>query len=185
MVTVLDASSDPAVMPGDFMSMDPGTGTMAPIESFGAMAVEFMDANDQPLNLDSGGTATIKIPLAERRDPGTAPPSMPLYYWSDSMSSWVEEGVAILQQDAGGQWAYVGSIGHFSTWNADVPYGTVIIEGCVIDNDRDAGCLCPGDRHWKRLHRELQRHNRPGWTVRGSRPARFGSAHFRHIGFAQ
>ena len=137
MVTVLDASSDPSVMPGDFMSMDPGTETMAPIESFGAMTIEFMDGNEQPLNLGNGRTATIKIPLAERRDPGTAPPSMPLYYWSDAMSSWVEEGDAILQQDANGQWAYVGNINHFSTWNADIPYDTVVIEGCVTDIDRN------------------------------------------------
>ena len=134
MVTVLDASSDSAVMPGDFMSLDADTGASAPIESFGAMNVEFMDRNGESLDLRNGREAMVKIPLAERRDPNTAPSSMPLYYWSDAMASWIEEGEARLQQ-VDGKWAYVGSVKHFSTWNADKIYETVRIKGCVNDID--------------------------------------------------
>lgn len=135
MVTVLDASSDTAVMPGDFMSLDPDTGASAPIESFGAMTIEFMDEDGEPLNLGNGGTAAVKIPLPERRDPNTAPPSMPLFYWSDAMASWIEEGEARLEEVENGQWAYVGSVSHFSTWNADKVYETVRIQGCCNDID--------------------------------------------------
>ena len=139
MVTVLDASSDSAVMPGDFMSLDADTGASAPIESFGAMNVEFLDRNGESLNLRNGREAMVKIPLAERRDPNTAPSSMPLYYWSDAMASWIEEGEARLQQ-VDGKWAYVGSVKHFSTWNADKIYETVRIKGCVNDiNGSPAG----------------------------------------------
>ena len=135
MITVLDASSDPAVMPGDFMSLDADMETSAPIESFGAMNVEFMDENGEPLNLGNGREAMVMIPLAERRDPRNAPRSMPLFYWSDAMGSWIEEGEATLQQDENGQWAYVGSVNHFSTWNADIIYETVQLGGCVEDID--------------------------------------------------
>jgi len=55
-VTVLDASKDPSVMPGDLESYNADTGEGEPIESFGAMNVEFTGANGNRLNLESGET---------------------------------------------------------------------------------------------------------------------------------
>ena len=63
MVTVLDASKDPSVMPGDLESYNADTGEADPIESFGAMNVEFTGGNGNRLNLASGKQADISIPL--------------------------------------------------------------------------------------------------------------------------
>ena len=135
MVTNLDASSDPAVMPGDFMSAAGTTGASGPIESFGAMNMMFRDANGEPLNLSSGQEASVSIPLAGRRDPQGAPETMPLFYWSDERGQWIEEGEAVLEEVTPGKWAYVGTVRHFSTWNADKRYETIWLRGCVKDGD--------------------------------------------------
>ena len=133
MATVLDASSDPSVMPGDFMSLAAGTGAPEPIESFGAMNVSFMAGNGESLNLGPGQEASVSIPLASMKDPTTAPATMPLFYWSDEKGHWIEEGTATLEEVSPGKWAYVGSVSHFTTWNADVPYEVMRIRGCVED----------------------------------------------------
>ena len=134
-VTVLDASKDPSVMPGDLEAYNEDTGEGEPIESFGAMNVEFTGANGNRLNLASGKQASISIPLASGRRPEDSPKSIPLYYWSDARGYWVEEGEAVLKRTADGKWAYTGSVGHFSTWNADVLYESITMKGCVQDQN--------------------------------------------------
>ena len=135
MVTVLDASSDPSVMPGDFLALNEATGASEPIESFGAMNVRFVDENGEPLNLKSGQEASLSIPLAQAKDPGDAPATIPMFYWSDELGHWVEEGSARLEQVSPGRWAYVGGVDHFTTWNADKRYESIWIRGCVVDSD--------------------------------------------------
>ena len=132
-VTVLDASKDPSVMPGDMEQWNADTGEAEPIESFGAMNVEFTSGNGNRLNLASGKQARISIPLASGRRPEDAPKTIPLYYWSDATGYWVEEGEAVMERTADGKWAYTGSVGHFSTWNADVLYESITMKGCVQD----------------------------------------------------
>ena len=135
MVTVLDASKDPSVMPGDLESYNADTGEGEPIESFGAMNVEFTGTNGNRLNLESGKQANISIPLASGRRPEDSPKSIPLYYWSDATGYWVEEGEAVLERTADGKWAYTGNVGHFSTWNADALYESITMKGCVQDQN--------------------------------------------------
>ncbi len=135
MVTVLDASKDPSVMPGDLEQWNADTGEAEPIESFGAMNVEFTGANGNRLNLASGKQASISIPLSSGRRPEDSPKTIPLYYWSDATGYWVEEGEAVLERTADGKWAYTGSVGHFSTWNADVLYESITMKGCVQDQN--------------------------------------------------
>lgn len=135
MVTVLDASKDPSVMPGDLEQWNTDTGEAEPIESFGAMNVEFAGANGNRLNLASGKQASISIPLASGRRPEDSPKTIPLYYWSDATGYWVEEGEAVLKRTSDGKWAYTGSVGHFSTWNADALYESITMKGCVQDQN--------------------------------------------------
>ena len=132
-VTVLDVSKDPSVMPGDLEQWNADTGEAEPIESFGAMNVEFTGGNGNRLNLANGKQANISIPLASGRRPEDAPKTIPLYYWSDATGYWVEEGTAVLERTSDGKWAYTGSVGHFSTWNADVLYESITMKGCVQD----------------------------------------------------
>ncbi len=132
-VAVLDPSQDPSLMPGDFQTWDTGSQTAAPIESYGAVSVDLRADNGVPLQLAGANIAALSIPLANGRSPQDAPPTMPLYYWSEELGYWIEEGEARLEQVSGGNWAYVGAVGHFSTWNADAIYESVSLTGCVND----------------------------------------------------
>ncbi|NKF23672.1 carboxypeptidase regulatory-like domain-containing protein [Solimonas marina] len=133
-VTVIDPSADASVMPGDYQTVDTAGGGVQQIESFGALDASFTDADGQALQLADGASATLRIPLAASVDPGSAAATIPLYYFDESSGYWVEEGTATLTQtDAG--WAYVGTVSHFTTWNADQVYNTVNISGCVQDAD--------------------------------------------------
>ena len=136
-VAVLDPSQDPAVMPGDFLRLDADTQTSTPIESYGAVNVALAAENGAPLQLGGGDAAQVTIPLAAGRSPREAPPTMPLYYWSEEQGYWIEEGEARLEEVSQGNWAYVGTVGHFSTWNADIVYEAISISGCVVDGDGD------------------------------------------------
>ena len=134
-ITVLDPSRNPTVMPGDFVSWDAFTQAEAPIESYGAMNVVLKAENGQALQLGNAEQAEVAIPLAAGRMPGKAPPSMPLFFWSNELGYWVEEGEARLDEVSPGKWAYVGAVDHFTTWNADAPFESVRISGCVEDSD--------------------------------------------------
>ncbi len=136
-VAVLDPSRDPSLMPGDFQSWNTGSQTAAPIESYGAVSVDLRADNGERLQLAAGDVAQLSIPLAAGRSPQDAPPAMPLYYWSGEPGYWIEEGEARLAEVSPGNWAYVGAVGHFSTWNADVIYESVSITGCVLDGNGD------------------------------------------------
>lgn len=136
-VAVLDPSRDPNVMPGDFLRWEAESQTPEPIESYGAVDVSLASQSGEPLQLGSGSLAEVSIPLAAGRDPQQAPPTMPLYYWSADQGYWIEEGNARLAEVSPGNWAYVGAVGHFSAWNADVAYESVSISGCVLDGNGD------------------------------------------------
>jgi len=127
-LTPIDPSLNIGLMPGD-MIVSGGD----PIASYGAMTVEFKDASGNALNLAEGESATIRIPVSTR---GTVPPaSIPLYYYDTVEGVWVAEGTATLSADAT---YYEGTVGHFSTWNADYLYDTVLVKGCVQDADTSA-----------------------------------------------
>lgn len=128
-ITPIDPSADTTLMPGGYRT---ATGA---IESFGALQVELSDADGSRLNLASGQTAVIRIP-AVKADGRTLPSSIPLFHFNESTGLWVQEGSATLVSDAGtGAPMYVGTVSHFSTWNADQAYDTVVVKGCVRNQD--------------------------------------------------
>jgi hypothetical protein len=131
-ITAIDPSSDTSVMPGNYQTLDSVTGTVRQIESFGALSIRFMDANGQKLQLANGTAATISIPLAAGIVAANAPTSIPLFYFNDSTGYWTQEGTANLQF-INGSYFYVGQVGHFTVWNADRIYETVLVQGCVKD----------------------------------------------------
>ncbi|RQP22426.1 carboxypeptidase-like regulatory domain-containing protein [Piscinibacter terrae] len=129
-ITLLDASQATGVMPGDYLASN-GNATQ-PIESNGAIQVEFSDADGSKLQLASGQTATIRIP-AVKRGLSTLPATIALYYLDETSGLWVQDGSATLQGTAPSQY-YEGTVTHFTAWNADKPYDTVYINGCVQDS---------------------------------------------------
>mgnify|MGYP006193669907 CR=1 FL=1 len=114
-LTPVDPSADPLRMPGLMVDADSGT----PIESLGALGIEFTDASGAPLNLASGQTAVIRIPATPA--PGaTLPASFPLYHLNETTGLWEREGTATLHTDpVSGDAYYEATVSHFSWWNAD------------------------------------------------------------------
>ncbi len=131
-VTIIDPSVDPDLMPGNFETIDTANNQVSQIESFGAVSVTFSDSEGNNYNLATGQTATIRIPLAS--DANSAPDTIPLYYFDEDSGYWIEEGTASLVTDDGAPY-YLGSVEHFTTWNADQIYQSVQITGCVEDSD--------------------------------------------------
>lgn len=129
-MTIIDASEVTGVMPGSFQ-----TGTAAapqPIESNGALQVEFTDADGSKLQLASGQTATIRIPAVSRGG-AALPTTIPLFYLDETTALWVQEGSATLQGTAPAQY-YEGTVTHFTTWNGDRIIETVYVNGCLQES---------------------------------------------------
>ncbi len=101
------------------------------IVSYGAMSVEFTDSQGNALNIKTGSTATIRIPVPTASQ-ATAPATIPLWYFDTSTSLWKEEGTATLSGDKS---YYSGTVSHFSTWNADVPEEVATVTGTVVYSD--------------------------------------------------
>jgi hypothetical protein len=132
-LTSIDPRSAPDSMPGDFTT---GTdqGSEQSIESFGAMNVQIYDESGDTLDLDGSNDSTVRIPVPEN---STNPPTtIPLWYYDDAAGRWVEEGTATLV-GVSPNWYYEGTVGHFSTWNADKVYDRVRVTGSVLDNVGD------------------------------------------------
>ncbi|CAM3687558.1 YfaP family protein [Rheinheimera salexigens] len=131
-ITNIDASSDPAIMPGYYLAIDPDSGEEMVFESFGALNAVFSDSNNNPLQLAEGSKAQIRIPLAAR---GVNPPAtIPLIHFNEQTGIWDVEGEAQLISDDQNRKYYAGEVTHFSTWNADYLFESVNISGCAIDN---------------------------------------------------
>jgi hypothetical protein len=135
-LTPINPAADSAVMPGDFTTTT--AGVAAPIESFGALNVQLTDSAGVALNLRTGQSATVRIPMASRN--GTVPATIPLYYFDNATGRWLQEGTATLV-GTGATAYYEGTVTHFSTWNADQVYNTVRVLGCVAT---DAGVRVAG-----------------------------------------
>jgi hypothetical protein len=104
--------------------------------SEGAIRVELTGEDNQELQLGSE-KATIIVPAA---DGNNAPDTIPLWYYNDKAKNgedlmWVEEGFATLSQDENSDtgYAYVGEVGHFTTWNCDYAYQSACTTGTVVD----------------------------------------------------
>ena len=135
-LTIIDPSVDPELMPGNFETLDTDTGEAGQIESFGAVSVTFEDEDGNSYNLNSGETATVRIPLASGTSSSSAPDTIPLYYFDEETGYWVEEGTATLVTNDGETY-YEGTVSHFTTWNADYLYDSIQINGCVEDSNGD------------------------------------------------
>lgn len=114
--TYLDptATGMPAQMPGDLrgISLDNKETGM---RSFGMMVVELEGDGGQKLQIASGKHATVIMQIPASLT-GSAPSTIPLWYFNDSTGKWMEEGKANAQGNI-----YVGQVGHFSWWNCDIP----------------------------------------------------------------
>ena len=126
-LTPINPAQDVTAMPGYYRVALAGGGVVQ-MESWGALNVTLTDATGRRLNLGSGKTATLRIPVATRS--AELPPSIPLFYFDESSGLWVQQGSATLHGTGAGAY-YEGSVSHFSYWNADRLLETVYVNGCV------------------------------------------------------
>jgi uncharacterized protein (TIGR02145 family) len=113
-------------MPGMLMGLMDGESRL--MLSYGMIGVEISDAQGQTVQLASGSSATVRIPvmLTQQSD---APPTIPLWWFDEDLGYWVMEGEAQLDGNE-----YVGQVEHFSWWNCDVPVDFVFLEGVLSED---------------------------------------------------
>jgi len=114
-------------MPGnDFMAIN-SDGQEQFLVSYGAISAELTGQNGEILQLTEGKQATLKMPVPENTS--EIPNQIPMWYFDEEQSIWIEEGVATLNGEE-----YIAQVSHFSWWNCDVPQTpNTYIEGYVVD----------------------------------------------------
>jgi len=103
-----------AQMPGMLYAQNTD-GAERMLQTLGMLAVELRGNNGEDLNLATGSTSEIKIPV-DASLMGIAPTTIPLWYFDEVNGYWKEEGQATLLGNM-----YVGTVSHFSFWNCDIP----------------------------------------------------------------
>lgn len=111
-------------MPGDLVGVNTSNDLMA-LESYGMIAVELLSDNGQLLNIKEGHEATITLDVPSSLE-GSAPASIPLWFFDEENGLWIEEGEATLTNGE-----YVGNVSHFTFWNCDYPYDLITLSGAV------------------------------------------------------
>lgn len=118
-VSVQFATLNPArrALPGDYRAV---TTSNQPVEmlSYGALYAQFRDGAGRPLNLRSGSTAEIRVPVPVEQQ-SSAKSSIAVWSYDESRGLWVEEDKATLQSTPQGP-MYVAKTRHFSSINMDV-----------------------------------------------------------------
>ena len=123
---IIDPNIDINLMPGEMTTIDENGNTKS-IESFGAFSATFTGVNGELLNLAPNKSVDIRIPVSGNNPP----PIIPLYYFDSISGLWIKDGEATLSSD---NKFYEGSVTHFTTWNADIIYDSVTINGCVLND---------------------------------------------------
>jgi hypothetical protein len=113
-------------MPGDARGVDKD-GNLAFVRSFGALAVELTGGAGQLLQIATGKTATITIPIPATMN-GTAPSSLPLWSFDETGGLWKQEGTASKNGNV-----YTGEVSHFSFWDGAIGLPLVNLTTQIVD----------------------------------------------------
>lgn len=117
------AADLPQIMPGSLEGTDEENQRVL-LQSYGMLAVELESSNGEALNLGNGGEATLTFPVPGEII-GSAPATIPLWYFDEVEGLWKEEGSAQLIGNE-----YIGNVSHFSFWNCDAPFPVIELSGC-------------------------------------------------------
>jgi hypothetical protein len=133
-VTVVGAYLDPtdpklaSIMPGNLTGLTTNNEQKL-LQTFGMIGIELEGSAGEKLNIASGKTATLTMPIPASLQ-ASAPATIPLWYFDETKGIWVEEGSATKQGSN-----YVGTVSHFSFWNCDVPNNFVNLKMTVKTQD--------------------------------------------------
>lgn len=114
-------------IPGGDLSALRTDNTPVVLYSYGMVDVEMTTPAGDKLQLKTGKTSKLKFPIAASQL-AAAPATIPLWHFDEGTGVWKEEGTATKTGNA-----YVGTVGHFSTWNVDVPVKTALVKGKLTD----------------------------------------------------
>ena len=119
-----------SIMPGDLRALNTA-GALQQLKTFGMAAVELTGSAGELLQIATGKKATLTFPLPTALA-GTAPASIPLWSFDETLGLWKEEGSATKTGNT-----YVGEVSHFSFWNCDVPNDYVQFSCTVVNANGD------------------------------------------------
>ena len=134
MITTFDPSDEieANAFPGEYLGVLAQNQTVAPIKSFGFMDISVTTPTGNKLNLASGKSATVAIPVPASMQPDAINlGACPLWYFDLATGTWKEEGSGTYDADIG---CFVGNVTHFSTWNYDILYPSGYVSGRVVDS---------------------------------------------------
>lgn len=113
-------------MPGTLLAIDKNNYSKI-LETFGMIHVELTGSSGQELNIASGHTAEIRIPI-DPSQTAIASSSIPLWYFDENDGMWKEEGTAAKTGNT-----YIGKVSHFSWWNLDHPFDYCYLSTSIIN----------------------------------------------------
>lgn len=115
------------LIPGGDLRAYSSQGVDVQLYSYGMLNVELKDDAGNYLQLADGKKATLTMPVPASMT-GTAPSTIPLWYFDENKGVWIEEGSALLKNGS-----YEGTVSHFTPWNCDQLGGRAIIKGKFKD----------------------------------------------------
>jgi hypothetical protein len=111
-------------VPGSFAGNDRNNKTVF-LTSYGMVAVELQSTAGERLQVKTGSTVTLTLPIASSMQ-SSAPATIPLWYIDEKTGLWKEEGIATRQGNN-----YVGTVSHFSFWNCDTGISGVTLSATL------------------------------------------------------
>jgi hypothetical protein len=126
----LDAA-DPNVfykMPGNLIGTRTD-GSTSGMETYGMVNVELRGSEGQELQIASGHTANLSLPIAPNQL-DTAPSTIPLWHFNETSGLWEEQGFS---RRVGNR--YVGNVSHFTWWNNDYAFVVASLTTVVTNFD--------------------------------------------------
>lgn len=115
-------------MPGNLIGTRTD-GSISGMETYGMINVELIGDNNEKLQLTSGHTANISMPIAPNQL-DTADATIPLWFFNETTGLWEEQGFS---RKIGN--SYIGNVSHFTWWNNDCSYVVATLNVVVSNSD--------------------------------------------------
>lgn len=113
-------------MPGMLLAQN-SSGEERVLETFGMMNIELRGSASQKLQIST--TAQLEMPISNSQL-ASAPATIPLWHFDETLGYWKEEGTATKQGTK-----YVGTVSHFSWWNCDAQFPTIRLCVTVVNSN--------------------------------------------------
>lgn len=112
--------------PGEFIGILSDAGIW-PLQTFGYADVFVTDGSGNSLNLATGNTATLTIPISTALL-STAANTIPLWHFDETTGKWEQNGMGTKSGNN-----YTATVSHLSAWNFDLNYPPAFVAGRVTD----------------------------------------------------